>query len=70
MKWNGWQVKLNGWCEGGLGQQREVGGGCGTIAKNKMKWRATVDMQMLEFTLIFLLVPVFFRTALQRSGGL
>ena len=25
------QVRLDGWCEGGLGQQRNVGGGCATM---------------------------------------
>ena len=33
----GWYgVGLDGWCEGGLGQQRSDCGGC---AKDKKKWR-------------------------------
>ena len=34
-------VRLNGWCEGGLRQQRNDGGGC---AKDRKKWRALVHI--------------------------
>ena len=27
------EVRLNGWCEGGLGQQRNDGGGCASMRK-------------------------------------
>ena len=27
------EVRLDGWCEGGLGQQRNDGGGCATMRK-------------------------------------
>ena len=27
------EVRLNGWCEGGLGQQRNDGGGCAAMRK-------------------------------------
>ena len=34
-------VRLDGWCEGGLGQQRDDGLGC---AKDWKEWRALVHM--------------------------
>ena len=34
-------VRLDGWCEGGLGQQRNDGGEC---AKDRKEWRALVPM--------------------------
>ena len=39
-------VRLDGWCEGGLRQQRNDGGGCSTDRK---EWRALVHMQLNEF---------------------
>ena len=33
------EVRLDGWCEGGLGQQRNDGGGC---AKDRKEWTALV----------------------------
>ena len=36
----GW---LDGWCEGGLGQQRNDGGGWATM-KDRKEWRARVQM--------------------------
>ena len=35
------EVGLDGWCEGGLGQQRNDGGGC---AKDRKEWRAPAHM--------------------------
>ena len=35
------EVRLDGWCEGGLRQQRNYGGGC---AKDRKEWRALVHM--------------------------
>ena len=35
------KVRLDGWCEGGLRQQRNNGGGC---AKDRKEWRALVHM--------------------------
>ena len=29
------EVRLDGWCEGGLRQLRNVGGGCATSAKDR-----------------------------------
>ena len=52
---------MDGWREDGLGQQRHDSGGC------RSEWKALVYMQMIEFHMP---VPVFFRTAFSRSGGL
>ena len=38
------EVRLDGWCEGGLRQQRNDGGGCATSAKDRKEWRALVRM--------------------------
>ena len=27
------EVRLDGWCEGGIGQQRNAGGGCATVCE-------------------------------------
>ena len=62
------EVRLDGWCEGGLGQQRNDGGGS-TSMRKKSNWRALVHVQLNEFHWPFLLGPVFFRTALPCSGG-
>ena len=35
------EVRLDGWCEGGLSQQRNDSGGC---AKDRKEWRALVHM--------------------------
>ena len=35
------EVRLDGWCEDGLRQQRNCGGGC---AKDWKEWRALVHM--------------------------
>ena len=38
------KVRLDGWCEGGLGQQRNAGGGWVAMRKDQKKWRALVHM--------------------------
>ena len=35
------EVKLDGWCEGGVGEQRNDGGDCMTM-KDRKEWRALV----------------------------
>ena len=35
------EVRLDGWCEGGIRQQRNDGGGC---MKDRREWRALVHM--------------------------
>ena len=37
-------VRLDRWCEGGLRQQRNNGGGCAECAKDRKEWRALVHM--------------------------
>ena len=34
--YEGTEVRLDGWCEGGLGQQRNDGGGCASM-RERMK---------------------------------
>ena len=59
----------HGWCEGGLRQQRNDGGGCTTMHE----WPERVESPgtyVIEWvTLPYLLGPAFFRTALTCSGG-
>ena len=38
------EVRLDGWCEGGLGQQRNDGGGCASMRKDRTEWRVLVHM--------------------------
>ena len=35
---------LDGWCESGLGKQRNDGGGCATMREKEKEWRALVHM--------------------------
>ena len=39
------EIGLDGWCKGGLGQQRSDGGGSSTMrAKDRKAWRALVHV--------------------------
>ena len=38
------EVRLDVWCEGGLGQQRNDGGGCASMRDNRKELRALVHM--------------------------
>ena len=38
------EVRLDGWCEGGLGQQRNASGGCVSMRESQKEWRAMVHM--------------------------
>ena len=38
------EVRLDGWCEGGLGQQKNDDGGCASMRKDRKQWRALVHM--------------------------
>ena len=31
------EVRLDGWCEGGLGQQRNDGGGCASVREKSVR---------------------------------
>ena len=42
------EVRLDGWCEGGVRQQRNDGGGTATM-RDRKAWRALVHMQLNEF---------------------
>ena len=42
------EVRLDGWCECGPGQQRNDSGGCATCVKDRKEWRA-IDNQLNEF---------------------
>ena len=64
------QVRLDGWCEGGLRQQRNDDGGCATMrAKIGKSWEPWYLCNWMSFRRPFLLSTVFFRTALPCSGG-
>ena len=56
--------KLDGWCEGGIGQQRYDGGGCAT-AKDGKSGELRFICNRMSLTRPFLIGPVFFRTTLE-----
>ena len=60
------EVGLDGWCKGGLGQQRNDGGGC-TSMRKRLERVESPGTYVTEWP--FLLGPVFFRTAIPCSGG-
>ena len=62
------EVRLDGWCECGLRQHRNDGGGCATMKTGKSgePWYLR---NWMSFTWPILLGPVFFRTSLPCSGG-
>ena len=44
------ELRLDGWCEGGLGQQRNDGGGSASMRERSTKeYRSLVHMQLNEF---------------------
>ena len=51
------KVRLDGWCEGGLGQQRNDGGDCAKCVKDRKEWRALVHMQLNEFHMVIFAWP-------------
>ena len=61
--YEGDEVRLDGWCEGGLGQQRNDGGGCASMHERSER----VGSHGIYVTIFCL--AVFFRTALPCSGG-
>ena len=63
------EVRLDGWCEGGLRQQRNNGGGCTTMRERSERVESPGTYVTDSFTQPFLLGTVFFRTALPCSDG-
>ena len=65
------EVRLDGWCKGGLRQQRNDGGGCATMHERpeRVESPAWYICNWMSFTRLFLLGPVIFRTDLPCSGG-
>ena len=63
------EVRLDGWCEGSLGQQRKNGGGCASIRERSGRVESPEHMYLNEFHASIFACPVFFRTALPCSGG-
>ena len=63
------EVGLDGWCEGGLRQQRNDGGGFASMRERSERVESPGTYVTKNFTRPFLLGPVFFRTALPYSGG-
>ena len=61
---------MDGWCEGGLRQQRNTVEAARQCAEDRKEWRALVHMYLNEVEYVpFLLGTLFFRTALPCSGG-
>ena len=48
------EVRLDGWCDGGLGQQGDDGRSCARIAKDWIEWRALVHMYIEFHAAIFI----------------
>ena len=64
------EVRREGWCEGGLGQQRNDGGGCASMReRSKRVERPGTYVAEFSFTRPWLLGPLLFRTAFPCSGG-
>ena len=63
------EVTLDGWCEGGLRQQRMTVEAEAQCAKDRKEWRALVHMQLNEFHAAIFGTVFFLRTALSWSGG-
>ena len=67
---NGWvPVRLDGYREGGLGQQNHDGGSCATMLERYERMEPWCICNWFSFTRQFLLGSVFFRTALPCSSG-
>ena len=49
-------VGLDGWCEGGLGPQRNDGGGC---AKDRKEWRVLVHMNIYPGTYEYIIMFIY-----------
>ena len=64
------EVRLEGWCEGGLGQQRNDGRFWASMSKRQERVESPGTYVTMSFTRPILLGSVFFRTALPSSCGL
>ena len=60
------EVRLDGWCEGGLRKQRNDSGGCVTMHERSERVESPGTYVTER---VFLLVTVFFQTALPYSAG-
>ena len=66
------EVRLDLWCEGGLRQQRNNGGGCATMREREERVESPgffAFLCMNEFHEAILLGTVSFRTAVPCPGG-
>ena len=63
------EVRLDGWCEGGLRQRRNDCGGCATMRDRSERVESPGEPWWSRFTPPFLFGTVFFWTALPCSGG-
>ena len=63
------EVRLDEWCEGGLRQKRNDGGGCASVRERSESGEPWYICNRMSFRRPFLLGPVFFRTSLPCSGG-
>ena len=63
------EVGLDGWCEGGLGQQRNDGGGCASMRERLERVESSGTYVLNEFQAAIFVDPVFLCAALLCSGG-
>ena len=54
------EVRLDGWCEGGLVQKRNGGGGYASIRERSERVESRGTYETMSFTRPFLLGSVFF----------
>ena len=62
------EVRLDGWCEGGLRQQRNDGGGCATMRERPDSVESPGTYVTERVSSGHFCLAVFFRTALPCSG--
>ena len=63
------EVRLGGWCEGGLRQQRKDGGDCATMGERSERVESPGTYVTERVSRGHFACPVFFRTAHPCSGG-
>ena len=63
------EVRLDGWCEGGLRQQRNKGGGCATIRERSGRVEIPGTYITESASRCHFCLALFFRTALPCSGS-
>ena len=65
----GTDVRLDEWCEGGLGNRGTTAEAARQCSNDRKEWRPLAHMLLNEFHEAIFAWPVSFRTALPCSGG-